>query len=103
LGAVAQRGSPDLRARVPRETRLLMRRRLFRVLCVLGLLGVEAAAARADVAAYLGRTVGSVRLVLEGRETTDPMLTHIVLTAAGQPLSMVQVRETVAHLFSLGR
>ena len=66
-----------------------MRRRLFRVLCVLGLLGVEAAAARADVAAYLGRTVGSVRLVLEGRETTDPMLTHIVLTAAGQPLSKI--------------
>jgi outer membrane protein insertion porin family len=41
--------------------------------------------------------------VLEGRETRELLLTQVVSTAAGQPLSMVQVRETVAHLFSLGR
>jgi outer membrane protein insertion porin family len=65
----------------------------------LGLRGV----ARADVAAYLGKPVASVRLMIEGRETSDPLLSQIVETAPGQPLSMVQVRETVAHLFSLGR
>ena len=60
-------------------------------------------AAQADVADYVGRTIGSVRLVLDGRETTDRMVTRVVQTAVGQPLSMAQVRETVTHLFSLGR
>jgi outer membrane protein insertion porin family len=78
-----------------------MSRRLG-VLCLLCVLGV-ATPAVADVAAYLGRPIGSVRLVLEGRETTDPLLTQVVSTVAGRPLSMVQVRETVTHLFSLGR
>src|SRR5215212_565512 len=59
--------------------------------------------ASADVTAYLGRPVAAVSLVLEGRETADPLLAQIVATPPGQPLSMVQVRETVAHLFSLGR
>ncbi|MGH9140577.1 MAG: POTRA domain-containing protein, partial [Vicinamibacterales bacterium] len=59
--------------------------------------------ASAAVADYLGKTIGSVRLVIEGRETTEPLLTRVVSTEAGQPLSMVQVRETVTHLFSLGR
>ena len=81
-----------------------MRCRPVGVLCLLGVLGVanpeRAAAAVAD---YLGRPVGSVRLVLEGRETTEPLLTQVVSTVAGQPLSMIQVRETIAHLFSLGR
>lgn len=80
-----------------------MRHRWVRILCVLGVLRLEAAVVRADVAAYLGRPIGSVRLLLEGRETTEPLLVQIVATAPGQPLSMVQVRETVAHLFSLGR
>jgi outer membrane protein insertion porin family len=60
-------------------------------------------AARADVAAYLGKPIASVRLMVEGTETDEPLLRQIVATAPGQPLSMVQVRETVAHLFSLGR
>jgi outer membrane protein insertion porin family len=80
-----------------------MRVRLLCVLCCLGLLGLEAAPARADVAAYLGRPIGSVRLVIETRDVTDPLLTQVVTTVAGQPLSMVQVRETVSYLFSLGR
>jgi outer membrane protein insertion porin family len=59
--------------------------------------------ARAEVAAYLGKPVGSVRLMIEGTETSDPLLRQIIATVPGRPLSMVQVRETVAHLFSLGR
>ena len=77
-----------------------------RVLCVLGVLGglcAGAGSALADVGDFLGRPIGSVRLVLEGRETSEPLLTQVVSTVAGQPLSMLQVRETVAHLFSLGR
>src|SRR6185503_18036299 len=57
----------------------------------------------AAVADYLGKPIGSVQLVIEGRDTTEPLLLQLVSTAAGEPLSMVDVRETVAHLFSLGR
>jgi outer membrane protein insertion porin family len=67
------------------------------VLCA----GVRPAAAA--IADYLGKPIGSVHLLIEGRETTELVLTQIVSTVAGQPLSMIQVRETVAHLFSLGR
>jgi outer membrane protein assembly complex protein YaeT len=59
--------------------------------------------AGADVADYLGKPVGGVRLFVETRETTDPALMTVVETVVGQPLSMAQVRESVAHLFSLGR
>ena len=47
--------------------------------------------------------MAAVHLTIEGRETTDPVLTTIVETASGQPLSMAQVRSSIAHLFSLGR
>ena len=79
-------------------------RRLLSALCLLCVLDTVAAApVSAAVADYLGKMVGSVRLVAEGRETTDPVLTSLVETAAGAPLSMLQVRESVAHLFSLGQ
>ena len=81
-----------------------MRPRFLCVLCCLGVLcAASAVRAVAAVSDYLGRPVGSVRLVIEGRESTEPLMMQIVGTASGQPLSMVQVRETVAHLFSLGR
>jgi outer membrane protein insertion porin family len=59
--------------------------------------------ALAAVADFLGRPVASVHLTIEGRETTETVLTQVVETAAGQPLSMAQVRSSIAHLFSLGR
>jgi outer membrane protein insertion porin family len=59
--------------------------------------------AMAAVADYLGRPVASVHLTVEGHETTESMLTQVVETAPGQPLSMSQVRSSIAHLFSLGR
>lgn len=64
---------------------------------------VLAGTGRADVGDYLGKLVGSVRLVVEGRDTTDAALTGVVETRAGAPLSMAAVRESVSHLFSLGR
>jgi len=59
--------------------------------------------AAADVVDYLGKPVGAVRLLIEDRETTDPALMNVVETVVGQALSMAQVRESIAHLFSLGR
>ncbi|HVZ19472.1 MAG TPA: POTRA domain-containing protein [Vicinamibacterales bacterium] len=61
------------------------------------------APARADVAAYLGRNVASIRLVIDGRESDDPSLVRILDIRVGQPLSMRDVRETELHLFAMGR
>lgn len=47
--------------------------------------------------------MASVRLVVEDHDTTDPALTQLVETLVGQPLSMLQVRESIVHLFSLGQ
>ncbi len=56
----------------------------------------------ADVATYIGKPVAAVHLIREGRETFDPSLAQVVETTAGEPLSMMAVRESIAHLFSLG-
>ena len=47
--------------------------------------------------------MASVQLSIEGRETADPRVDAARGNAAGQPLSMAQVRSSIAHLFSLGR
>lgn len=57
----------------------------------------------AAVGDYLGKPVASVRLVVEGRDTTEPALAEVVETRVGGPLSMAEVRESITHLFSLGR
>jgi outer membrane protein insertion porin family len=72
------------------------------LVCALSVL-CGSAAARASVADYLGQPVASVRLMLDGRDTTEPALVQIVETRAGNPLSMLEVRESITHLFSLGR
>ena len=72
-------------------------------LCFLCVLCAATAPASAAVADYIGKPIGSVRLVAEGRDTTDPVLTSLVETVPDSPLSMIQVRESVAHLFSLGQ
>jgi outer membrane protein insertion porin family len=41
--------------------------------------------------------------VLDGRETTEPALTQLVVMRPGQPFSVREVRETVLHLYALGR
>ena len=78
----------------------------LRVFCIVGaivcVLGVTTRAA-ASVADFIGKPVAAVRIVVEGHDATDPMLTSIVETVVGRTLSMTQVRETIAHLFSLGQ
>jgi outer membrane protein assembly complex protein YaeT len=71
--------------------------------CVLWGFCVLCSTADADVTDFIGRSVGSVRLVIEGRDTTESTLTQVIETAVGRPLSMAQVRESITHLFSLGR
>jgi outer membrane protein assembly complex protein YaeT len=73
------------------------------ILGILGMLGGFPLLAHAAVADYLGKPVALVRLELQGRATTDSALLQVIETRVGEPLSMLQVRESVTHLFSLGR
>ncbi|HSL24347.1 MAG TPA: POTRA domain-containing protein [Vicinamibacterales bacterium] len=59
--------------------------------------------APAPAAAFVGAPVASIALKLEERPTADPGLLDLVETRVGEPLSMSAVRETLMHLFSLGR
>jgi outer membrane protein assembly factor BamA len=71
-------------------------------LCVLCVLCGVSNRVFADVSDYLGKPIGSVRVVVEGRDSTDPALIQVIETVVDTPLSMLQVRESITHLFSLG-
>jgi outer membrane protein insertion porin family len=64
---------------------------------------LTAVVASAEVDDYLGKPVASIRLTSEGHDARDPRLLQIVQTQVGRPLTMADVRETMVHLFSLGR
>jgi outer membrane protein assembly factor BamA len=53
--------------------------------------------------AQIGQVITDVRLEQEGRTLVEPTLAALVETRVGEPLSMRDVRETTAHLMSLGR
>jgi outer membrane protein assembly factor BamA len=53
--------------------------------------------------AQIGQVIAEVRLEQEGRTLSEPALAAFVETRVGEPLSMRDVRETTAHLMSLGR
>jgi outer membrane protein assembly complex protein YaeT len=59
--------------------------------------------ANADVLDYVGRPVASVHLTVDGRDTTEPALIRVVDVQVGKPFAMRDVRETVLHLYALGR
>src|SRR5690606_34851018 len=104
LGPLAER-RPDLRRRGPREARLLMRLRgiLARIAgCAILLLALPITAG-AEIADFLDRPIAAVRFRVEGRQGGDQSLAGLVKTRQGEVLSMRDVRESVAHLASLGR
>ena len=70
---------------------------------VLGLLAAPWAAAQSPPAAVTsaGPLVDEVRAEREGRAITSPAITGLIENAAGRPLSMREVRETIAHLVNL--
>ena len=51
---------------------------------------------------FIGQSVVEVRLVADGRPLESAAARRMVETRVGEPLSMRQVRESLAHLFSLG-
>ena len=56
----------------------------------------------AAVADYIGKPIGEVRLQSNGLAVGDPALIEIIETRPGTPLAMIDVRESMAHLFGLG-
>ena len=61
------------------------------------------AAAQAPAAKYVGRPIEDLRVQVEGAPAADPALLDLIETRAGEPLSISRVRESIAHLYSLGR
>jgi outer membrane protein insertion porin family len=66
-------------------------------------LGPSAASAQSVAAKFVGRPVQEVRLQVEGTPTSDPTLLDLVPPRAGAPLDIAVVRESIGHLYSLGR
>jgi outer membrane protein assembly complex protein YaeT len=59
--------------------------------------------AAADVAEYVGQPVASIGIRIEDRAVADPRLSELIETRVGEPLAMAAVRESILHLYSLGR
>lgn len=64
---------------------------------------VDPPSARADVAEYVGKPIATVTLRSEGRIVGDPRVLALVETHRGAPLSVADVRESIAHLLSIGQ
>ena len=57
----------------------------------------------AEIEDFIGKPVVEVELLSDGLPIRDESVLELVETKVGLPLSMRQVRESVTHLFSLGR
>jgi outer membrane protein assembly factor BamA len=84
-----------------------MRRFVVLVAAVAAVVGAQASPAAAQrrfpASAFVGRPIASIVLLVEGRATTDPSLSALLETKVGSPLAMRDVRESLTHLFDLGR
>jgi outer membrane protein assembly complex protein YaeT len=76
--------------------------RIF-VLLVIAALPARAAWAQSVAAQYVGRSVEDVQLLVENKPTTDADVLDLIEVRRGDALSAAAVRESIAHIFSLGR
>ncbi len=87
---------------------------MFALVCLLALGSLDASAQQPPPAtlsasqpsaagAYVGKPILAVVLTSEGQPLNDEMLLGLIESRVGTPLSMAAVRETIAHLYSLGR
>ncbi len=74
-------------------------------LLVVGFLSSATASLRAadPIDALLNLNITEVRVDLEGRPIQDASITELIETRIGKPLHAADVRETMTHLFGLGR
>jgi outer membrane protein insertion porin family len=59
--------------------------------------------AQATVARYSGRPISGVHVLVERTPANEPSLTDLIETRQGESLSLAKVRESITHLYSLGR
>ena len=53
--------------------------------------------------AQVGQSITDITIEQEGRPVDDRLITGLIETKVGQPLTMRDVRETMTHLMSLNR
>ena len=72
--------------------------------CILVLtVRVPAASAQSAASQYAGRPIEDVRVLVENNPTTESALVDLIEVRIGETLSLAVVRESIAHLYSLGR
>ena len=54
-------------------------------------------------AQFAGKPIVAAEIFIEGTATEDASARELIETRPGEPLSMADVRETISHLFNLGR
>ena len=79
------------------------RRAVPAIVLLLASLAAPALAQEPAAAAYVDRPVSSNAVIIEGRPAPDPALLDAIQSKQGAPLKMTDVRETIMHLYSLGR
>jgi outer membrane protein assembly factor BamA len=99
-------GAPPRRCRLAfhahRRLKALTRSRL--VLCALFVLAVASSLrAQTPAASFVGQRIVQVEMVSEDRPVDDPAIRALIETRVGDPLSMAQVRESITHIYGLGR
>ena len=60
-------------------------------------------AAASDINKFIGQQVVEIEFVSNGIQIRDPAVSDLIETAVGEPLRISEVRESLTHLFSLGR
>ena len=65
-------------------------------------IGASPATARTQVDQFMGQRVVEVEFATDGLPVDEPAVRELVETTVGEPLAMRDVRESLAHLFSLG-
>jgi outer membrane protein insertion porin family len=69
---------------------------------LIAMLGI-ASTARADVPDFVGKRLVDVRVEIGGQPIEDEDILELIETRLGEPLSMIDIRETIHHLTGLGR
>jgi outer membrane protein assembly factor BamA len=64
---------------------------------------VHPLAAQTPETSYVGWPIEQVQVLIESRPSVDPALLDLLETRVGQPLAMADVRESITHLYTLGR
>lgn len=80
-----------------------MRYWLLSVLCVLAAMPAAGQTAASAPAPYIGRPVEGIAVYVEGAPVSEPALLDLIQLQTGQLLTVDAVRESITHLYSLGR